>query len=350
MVKRAGRITVLIAVASALSMVAGCADRNHAVSVATSTAPAAASQVSVPSDIASLVSQVSSAARDSFLVAEATFSIISKCLAGNGITTYPHAWDADLKFMVAKSLNTDEGYAWWQSSQGFPNADETSPSPSFAQQYGYASQSTDPNFPSSDAAFAKLSSQQQDVAYGAFMGSDGNFTPTGNYADSCRGQASQTVYGGQKIDWGLTSAQLDTVKSIVVASTPQGQQAIMASAGMTTHTAAWDKCMSKNGLNMNGAAAPATALQPLSLQVQYPQAGQPAPTPAPPAADDIAAAKKIATIDASCAQSTGLQPAYATAVQQWRVQQIAANKDLVTAYYAVRAPQVANVKNYLGIK
>lgn len=231
-----------------------------------------------------------------------------------------------------------------------PNADETSPSPSFAQEYGYGSQSTDPNFPSSDAAFAKLTSQQQDAAYGAYMGTDGNFKPTGNYADSCRGQASQTIYGGLKLDWGLTSAQLDTVKSIVVTSTPQAQQAIMGSSIMTAHTAAWDQCMSKNGMNVNGAAAPATALQPSSLQVHYPQAGQAAPTPTPPVADDIAAAKKIATTDASCAQSTGLQPAYATAVQQWRVQQIQANKDLVAAYYAVRAPQIANAKNYLGIK
>lgn len=266
----------------------------------------------------------------------AHYQIVEQCLQSRGITVYPSSAVSDPLIDVAQKVGTPEAIALWYADGKVPNSTSIAAEPALAE-YGYsgvATQNTgqDPR----DQAYFALTRTEQEKVQIALDGRDADLNQAAPFAESCIGQAYQVTSGGKSPFDGLDDSTMTVVMPIIDGiSTPEGQTAIKETPELKTARSAWEKCMSAQNRAANwppGKAVAGEAADPAQASAQANQEAQYAET------------------DAACGQEAGLNAAYRGAVKAWRTDQVKQHLSELQAFFAVRDPQVAAAKQYLGIK
>lgn len=311
-------------------------------SIAPSASPQLAQAVALSPAETTAMDDMQQQPQNAAILEHADQVMMQKCLATRGVTVYPSTYIYDPDLSYALQTATPEAYAWFYQHGNYPNMAAVSPSPEMAKAVGYgAAAPVDPAMAAMDVAYAKLSRNNQLTVQKQIDGQDLDGNQVSDLATSCRGQVFTTLYGGLQLNFGLDKAQTATVDTIIggVGGT-QALAAIAADPAMEKANASWAGCMTKVGVT-GATTAPAVALAPPATLARGTKTAT---------AADINTASTLATKDAACAQSAGIEPAYHAAAYAYLAQHIKGNAAVFAKYFTVHDAQVATAKKYLGIK
>lgn len=284
----------------------------------------------------SVLASLETVEQGSYYLHRAHYQIIQQCLADRDITVYPSSPVSDPLMDVATQLGTPEAIALWYSHGKVPNSISLSAEPALAD-YGYSgiagnNNGTDPR----DQAYFALSREEQEKVQIALDGRDADLNQVAPFEESCIGQAYQVTSGDKDPFGGLSDSTMSKVIPILEGlSTPEGQASITQTPELKKARSTWESCMNGKGRAANWPPGKAVA------------AGE--AKNASEAAQQLADEAAYANTDAACGQQSGINAAYRGAIKNWRSEQIKQHLTDLQAFFAVRDPQVAAAKKYLGI-